>query len=155
MISPRGEPKVLEFNCRMGDPETQPILMRLKTDLHTVLDHALEGTLDRVEAQWDRRVALGAVLAAQGYPDNPRKGDEITGLPRNGDDFHVFHAGTALVDGKVLTHGGRVLCITALGDTVRTAQRRVYEIAEQIKFAGQQMRRDIGFRAIGAKKSTL
>jgi phosphoribosylamine--glycine ligase len=155
MISPRGEPKVLEFNCRMGDPETQPIMMRLRTDLHTLLDHALEGTLGRVEAQWDRRVALGAVLAAEGYPDAPRKGDEITGLPRNGEDFHVFHAGTAVVDGKVLTNGGRVLCVTALGDTVRTAQRRVYEIAEQIQFAGCQMRRDIGFRAIGAKKSTL
>ena len=155
MISPRGEPKVLEFNCRMGDPETQPIMMRLRTDLHTLLDHALEGTLGRVEAQWDRRVALGAVLAAEGYPDAPRKGGEITGLPRNGEDFHVFHAGTAMVDGKVLTNGGRVLCVTALGDTVRTAQRRVYEIAEQIQFAGCQMRRDIGFRAIGAKKSTL
>jgi phosphoribosylamine---glycine ligase len=155
MISPAGLPKVLEFNCRLGDPEAQPIMMRLKSDLHTLLDHALEGKLDRIEAQWDRRVALGAVLAAKGYPDQPRKGDEVSGLPKNGDDFHVFHAGTMLQNGKVITSGGRVLCVTALGDTVRGAQRRAYEIAEQIVFDGRQMRRDIGFRAIGAKKSTL
>ncbi len=155
MISPTGMVKTLEFNCRMGDPEAQPIMMRLKSDLHTLVDHAIEGTLDRAEAQWDRRVALGVVLAAAGYPDNPRKGDEITGLPRNGEDFHVFHAGTAVEHGKVMTSGGRVLCIAALGDTVRTAQRRAYEIAEQIRFEGKQMRRDIGYRAIGARKSTL
>ncbi|HUF19277.1 MAG TPA: phosphoribosylamine--glycine ligase [Burkholderiales bacterium] len=155
MISPAGELKVLEFNCRLGDPETQPILMRLKSDLHTLFDHAVAGTLDRVESQWDRRVALGVVMAAHGYPESPRRGDEISGLPKNGDDFHVFHAGTALKDGKVVTSGGRVLCVTALGDTVRTAQRRAYEIAEQIHFAGCQMRRDIGYRAISARRSTL
>ena len=155
MISPSGEPRALEFNCRMGDPETQPIMMRLRSDLHTLLDHALDGTLDLVEAHWDRRVALGVVLAAEGYPDNPRTGDEISGLPKNGEDFHVFHAGTALDGGKLVTSGGRVLCVTTLGDTVRTAQRRAYEIAEQIRFAGRQMRRDIGYRAISAKKSTL
>jgi phosphoribosylamine---glycine ligase len=155
MISPAGELKVLEFNCRLGDPETQPILMRLKSDLHTLFDHAVAGTLDRVESQWDRRVALGVVIAAHGYPESPRRGDEISGLPKNGDDFHVFHAGTALKDGKVVTSGGRVLCVTALGDTVRTAQRRAYEIAEQIHFEGCQMRRDIGYRAINAKRSTL
>ncbi|MGH8631202.1 MAG: phosphoribosylamine--glycine ligase, partial [Burkholderiales bacterium] len=155
MISATGAVKTLEFNCRMGDPETQPIMMRLKSDLHTLIDHAVDGALDRVEAQWDRRVALGVVLAAAGYPDDPRKDDEITGLPRNGEDYHVFHAGTALKEGKVVTNGGRVLCVTALGDTVRTAQRRVYQIAEQIQFDGRQMRRDIGYRAIGAKKSTL
>ncbi|HEX7953891.1 MAG TPA: phosphoribosylamine--glycine ligase [Burkholderiales bacterium] len=155
MIKPDGSTKTLEFNCRMGDPETQPIMMRLKSDLFTLIEHAVDGTLNTIDAQWDRRVALGAVMAAAGYPDDPRKGDEITGLPRNGDDFHVFHAGTALQDGKVLTSGGRVLCVTALGDTVRVAQRRAYEIAEGIHFAGSQMRRDIGFRAIGAKKSTL
>jgi phosphoribosylamine--glycine ligase len=155
MISPSGAVKTLEFNCRMGDPETQPIMMRLKSDLHTLIDHAVEGTLDRVEAQWDRRVALGVVLAAAGYPNDPRKGDEVTGLPRNGEDFHVFHAGTALKDGKTLTSGGRVLCVTALGDTVRSAQRRAYQIAEQIQYEGRQMRRDIGYRAIGARKSTL
>jgi phosphoribosylamine--glycine ligase len=155
MIRPNGDTKVLEFNCRMGDPETQPIMMRLKSDLFTLIEHAVNGTLKNIEVEWDRRVALGVVMAAAGYPDNPRKGDEITGLSRAGDDFHVFHAGTALAGGKVVVNGGRVLCVTALGDTVRVAQRRAYEIAEGIQFAGRQMRRDIGFRAIGAKKSTL
>ncbi len=155
MITPAGEVKVLEFNCRMGDPETQPILMRLKSDLHTLVEHAVAGTLDRVEAEWDRRVALGVVMAAHGYPEAPRKGDAISGLPRDGEDFHVFHAGTIQSDGRVLTSGGRVLCVTALGDTVRVAQRRAYEIADQIRFEGSQMRRDIGHRAIGAKKSLL
>ena len=155
MIRPNGDTKVLEFNCRMGDPETQPIMMRLKSDLFTLIEHAVNGTLKNIEVEWDRRVALGVVMAAAGYPDNPRKGDEITGLPRAGDDYHVFHAGTALAGGKVVVNGGRVLCVTALGDTVRVAQRRAYEIAEGIQFAGRQMRRDIGFRAIGARKSTL
>jgi len=155
MIRPDGDTKVLEFNCRMGDPETQPIMLRLKSDLFTLIEHAVNGTLKNIEVEWDRRVALGVVMAAAGYPDNPRKGDEITGLPRAGDDFHVFHAGTALAGGKVVVDGGRVLCVTALGDTVRVAQRRAYEIAEGIQFAGRQMRRDIGFRAIGTKKSTL
>jgi phosphoribosylamine--glycine ligase len=155
MIMPQGQLKVLEFNCRLGDPETQPILLRLKSDLFGLVEHAVNGQLDRVQAEWDRRVALGVVLAAPGYPDNPRKGDEITGIPRNEADYHVFHAGTALEDGKVVTNGGRVLCVTALGDTVRVAQRRAYEVAEQIQFAGKQMRRDIGHRAISAKKTLL
>ena len=155
MISPDGKLKVLEFNCRMGDPETQPILMRLKSDLYTLVEHAVNGQLDKVEAQWDRRVALGVVMAAGGYPEDPRKGDEITGIQRADDDVHVFHAGTRLQDGKVLTNGGRILCVTALGDTVRVAQRRAYEVADQIQFTGRQMRRDIGFRAIGTKKSLL
>ncbi len=155
MIKPDGTTKVLEFNCRMGDPETQPIMMRLKTDLFTLVEHAINGTLNNVEAEWDRRVALGVVMAAEGYPDKPRKGDEITGLAPGSDDVHVFHAGTELRDGKVLVNGGRVLCVTALGDTVRVAQRRAYEVAEGIRFAGSQMRRDIGFRAIGARKSLL
>lgn len=155
MITPDGKLKVLEFNCRMGDPETQPILMRLKSDLFELVEHAVNGTLDRVEAQWDRRVALGVVMAAQGYPDDPRKGDEITHIPKAEEDVHVFHAGTTTQDGRVLTNGGRVLCVTALGDTVRVAQRRAYEVAEQIQFSGSQMRRDIGFRAIGAKRSLL
>ena len=155
MIKPDGSTKVLEFNCRMGDPETQPIIMRLKTDLFTLVENAVNGTLKDIEAEWDRRVALGVVMAAEGYPDNPRKGDEITGLTRAGDDFHVFHAGTELKDGRVLVNGGRVLCVTALGDTVRVAQRRAYEVAEAIHYAGSQMRRDIGFRAIGARRSTL
>jgi phosphoribosylamine--glycine ligase len=155
MITPDQQLKVLEFNCRLGDPETQPIMMRLKTDLFALLEHAVNGQLDRVEAQWDRRVALGVVLAAAGYPDNPRKGDEITGLPRPEDDARVFHAGTALSDGRVVTSGGRVLCVTALGDTVRFAQRRAYEVAERIHFAGCQMRRDIGHHAIDARRSPL
>lgn len=155
MIAPGGTVKTLEFNCRLGDPETQPIMMRLKSDLFTLLEHAVNGTLGRIEAEWDRRVALGVVMAAGGYPDSPAKDDEITGLPKGGEDYHVFHAGTALRDNKVVTSGGRVLCVTALGETVRVAQKRAYEIAEGIQFAGRQMRRDIGYRAIGARKSTL
>jgi phosphoribosylamine--glycine ligase len=155
MVSEEGKLEVLEFNCRLGDPETQPILMRLKSDLFALAEHAVNGTLDQAKAEWDRRVALGVVLAAGGYPDNPRKGDEVTGIPKAEEDFHVFHAGTVLEDGKVVTNGGRVLCVTALGDTVRVAQRRAYEIAEQIQFAGRQMRRDIGHRAIGGKRSLL
>ena len=155
MITPQARLKVLEFNCRLGDPETQPILLRLKSDLHMLVEHAVNGQLGSVEVEWDRRVALGVVLAAHGYPDDPRKGDEITGIPRAEADFHVFHAGTALQDGRVVTTGGRVLCVTALGDTVRVAQRRAYEVAEQIQFAGKQMRRDIGHRAISAKKTLL
>jgi phosphoribosylamine---glycine ligase len=155
MITREGALKVLEFNCRMGDPETQPILMRLKSDLFGLAEQAVQGTLNRIEAQWDRRVALGVVLAAGGYPDNPHRGDEITGIPKAEEDLHVFHAGTALSDGKLVTSGGRVLCVTALGDTVRVAQRRAYEAAEQIRFAGRQLRHDIGHRAIGAKRSLL
>jgi len=155
MIAADGTPKVLEFNCRLGDPETQPIMLRLKSDLYQLFDHALKGELDKIEAEWDRRVALGVVMAAAGYPSAPRKGDQITGLPRACEDGHVFHAGTAKKDGKIVTSGGRVLCVTALGDTVRVAQRRAYEIAKQIHFDGQQMRTDIGYRAISARKSTL
>ena len=155
MIGSDGTPRVLEFNCRLGDPETQPIMLRLKSDLYSLLDHALKGSLDAVEAQWDRRVALGVVMAAAGYPASPRKGDQISGLPADHEDSHVFHAGTAENDGKIVTSGGRVLCVTALGDTVRVAQRRAYEIARQIHFDGSQMRSDIGFRAINARKSTL
>ena len=148
MIDAQGNPKVLEYNCRMGDPETQPIMTRLKSDFVTVVEHAVAGTLDKVEAEWDRRTALGVVLAAANYPDTPRKGDVITGLPPKGDDYMVFHAGTAMNGKEVVTAGGRVLCVTALGDTVKMAQRRAYEIAEQIRFDGMQMRRDIGYRAI-------
>ena len=155
MIAPDGSIKTLEFNCRMGDPETQPILMRLKTDLLSLFEHGVAGTLDRAQAEWDRRVALGVVMAAAGYPENPRKGDAITGLPRADDDAHVFHAGTTLQGDAVVTAGGRVLCVTALGDTVRVAQRRAYEVADQIRFDGCQMRRDIGHRAIEARRSPL
>ena len=152
MIDAQGNAKVLEFNCRMGDPETQPIMMRLKSDLSVLMEHAIAGTLNQVEVEWDRRTALGVVLAAANYPDTPRKGDIISGLPKQaGDDAHVFHAGTAIRDGQVVTSGGRVLCVTALGDMVKMAQKRAYEIADGIKFDGCQMRRDIGYRAIGRK----
>jgi phosphoribosylamine--glycine ligase len=148
MIDKDGHPKTLEFNTRMGDPETQPIMMRLKSDLYDVLMHATEGTLDQIELHWDRRFALGVVMAAHGYPLNPRKGDEIVGLPRPSEDAHVFHAGTADRDGRVVTSGGRVLCVTALGDTARAAQHRAYEVLKGIEFDGAQYRRDIGHRAI-------
>lgn len=151
MIDAQGGLKVLEFNCRMGDPETQPIMLRLKSDLATIVEHAVDGTLDQIEAEWDRRTALGVVLAAANYPDTPRKGDVIHGLPKQSDDAHVFHAGTILRDKTVLTNGGRVLCATALGDTVKMAQRNAYQLAEQIHFDGCQMRHDIGYRALARK----
>ncbi len=152
MIDGEGKPRVVEFNCRMGDPETQPIMMRLKTDLADLVEAAIGGRLDKVEAEWDRRFALGVVLAAAGYPDKPVKGDVITGLPANEtEDAHVFHAGTAERDGLVVTAGGRVLCVTALGDNVKTAQKRAYELADAIHFEGRQYRRDIGYRALGRK----
>ncbi|WP_027474423.1 phosphoribosylamine--glycine ligase [Curvibacter gracilis] len=148
MIDAQGRPKTLEFNCRMGDPETQPIMMRLKSDLSDVLAAAVDGKLDQVELQWDRRTALGVVMAAHGYPMNPRKGDVITGLPAEADDAVVFHAGTELKDGVVHVTGGRVLCVTALADSVKLAQQRVYEVAAGIHFDGAQYRRDIGHRAV-------
>jgi phosphoribosylamine--glycine ligase len=148
MIDAHGTPKTLEFNCRMGDPETQPIMMRLKSDLVDVFLSATDGTLDQVELQWDRRFALGVVIAAGGYPLNPKKGDAITGLPLDADDAMVFHAGTQLVDGQVVTSGGRVLCVTALGDSAKLAQQRAYDYLTGIQFDGMQFRRDIGWRAI-------
>ncbi|OAM51647.1 phosphoribosylamine--glycine ligase [Methylovorus sp. MM2] len=150
MISPNGDVKTLEFNCRMGDPETQPIMLRLKSDLVTLAEHAVDGALDKVEVDWDRRTALGIVMASANYPETPRTGDVITGLPKDLQDAHVFHAGTMLKDEQVLTSGGRVLCVTALGETVKYAQSRAYQIAEEIKFDGSQMRSDIGYRAIKA-----
>lgn len=151
MIDSQGDPKVLEFNCRMGDPEAQPILLRLKNDLLKIVEHAINGTLDQARADWDRRVALGVVLAAANYPDMPRKGDVITGLPKPAEDFKIFHSGTQLEGKNVVTSGGRVLCVTALGDNVKMARRRAYEIAEGIRFEGMQMRRDIGYRAFNIK----
>jgi phosphoribosylamine--glycine ligase len=148
MIDAKGNPRTLEFNCRMGDPETQPIMMRLKSDLADVLSAAVDGKLDQVELQWDRRTALGVVMAAHGYPENPRKGDAITGLPPDADDVMVFHAGTDLKDGAPHTSGGRVLCVTALADSVKQAQQRAYDVARGIYFDGAQYRRDIGHRAI-------
>lgn len=148
MISPDGDIKVLEFNCRMGDPETQPIMMRLKTDLVDLMEAALDYKLSEASTDWDRRVALGIVMAAAGYPDAPRKGDVINGLPAATAEGHVFHAGTTERDGKVVTNGGRVLCVTALGDTVKQAQRAAYALCDQIQFDGAQFRRDIGHRAV-------
>ena len=148
MIGKDGSVKTVEFNCRMGDPETQPIMMRLKSDLLVLLEHAVSGKLDQIEAEWDRRVALGVVLAAANYPDTPRKGDVISGLPDESEDVHVFHAGSELKDGKVVTSGGRVLCVTALGDNVKQAQKLAYDALLGIHFDGMQYRRDIGYRAI-------
>ena len=148
MIDAQGRPKTLEFNTRMGDPETQPILMRLKSDLVDVLMHATDGTLDQVELQWDRRFALGVVLAAAGYPAAPRKGDAITGLPVDTEDAVVFHAGTANDGSSLRVTGGRVLCVTALGDSAKLAQQRAYDALRGIHIDGVLYRRDIGHRAI-------
>jgi phosphoribosylamine--glycine ligase len=157
MVDAAGQPKVLEFNCRLGDPETQPIMMRLRSDLVDVVLHALDGTLDTVEADWDRRPALGVVLAAAGYPDAPRKGARISGLDRVTRDahpgVHVFHAGTAETFGNVLVSGGRVLCVTALGDSLRQAQRAAYNAVAEIDFEGMQYRTDIGYRALAPRSS--
>jgi phosphoribosylamine--glycine ligase len=148
MIDAQGQPRTVEFNARLGDPETQPILMRLKSDLFELLMHATDGTLDGVELQWDRRVALGVVMAAAGYPLAPRKGDAIAGLPAEAADAVVFHAGTVLDAGVPTTAGGRVLCVTVLGDSVKLAQQRAYDVLQGIRFDGAQFRRDIGHRAI-------
>ncbi len=148
MIDAHGQPRTVEFNCRLGDPETQPILMRLKSDLFDLLMHATDGTLDQVALQWDRRVALGVVMASAGYPLEPRKGDPITGLPAETADAVVFHAGTLLSNGTLATAGGRVLCVTVLGDSVKLAQQRAYDVLHGIHFDGAQYRGDIGHRAI-------
>ena len=148
MIDAQGKPKTLEFNCRMGDPETQPIMMRLKTDLVDVMLAATSGGLDKIELEWDRRPALGVVMAAHGYPLSPRKGDVISNLPKPGEDTMVFHAGTAREGSGTVTSGGRVLCVTALGSTLKAAQQRAYAVVQDITFAGAQMRKDIGYRAI-------
>jgi len=148
MINDQGTPNVLEYNCRFGDPETQPIMMRLKSDLAELCNAAIDGKLDTVQAVWDERAALGIVLAAGGYPDAYNKGDVISGLPDDTEDAHVFHAGTAMQDSEVVTSGGRVLCVTALGDTVSAAQQRAYEVASGIDWKDVYLRRDIGHRAV-------
>ena len=148
MIDAEGNPKTLEFNCRMGDPETQPIMARLKTDLVSVMEHAVAGTLDEIELDWDRRTALGVVMAASGYPDAPRKNDVITGIPEETEHSMTFHAGTALDNKTLTTQGGRVLCVVGLGDSVRVAQKHAYEALDNIQFDGMQFRRDIGWRAL-------
>ncbi len=152
MVGADGAPKVLEFNCRMGDPETQPIMLRLKSDLVMLLDAAVDGRLDQVEAEWDRRTALAVVLAAEGYPDAPKKGAVLGPLPAAADDLHVFHAGTTTQDERTVVSGGRVLAVAALGDSVRMAQKRAYEAVAAIRFDGMQYRRDIGWRALDRKK---
>ncbi len=126
-------------------------MMRLKSDLVTLVEHAIDGKLDKVEAEWDRRTALAVVLAAANYPESPKKGDVIEGLPKDAEDLHVFHAGTQLADGRLVTSGGRVLAVTALGDSVKMAQKRAYEAVAQIRFEGMQYRKDIGYRAINRK----
>jgi phosphoribosylamine--glycine ligase len=151
MIDQAGNPKTLEFNCRMGDPETQPIILRLKSDLLDLVERAVNGKLDEVEAEWDRRAALGVVIAAHGYPEEPRKGDRIEGLPKPAEDCRVFHAGTKLEGKAAVTNGGRVLCVTALGHSVRSAATRAYEAIQGIRFDGMQYRKDIGHRAIKRK----
>ncbi len=155
MISPAGEVSTLEFNCRMGDPETQPILMRLRTDLVELLEAAIEGRLDRIKPDWDPRPALGVVLAARHYPGEPQTGDPVRGLPSDGNvlgpDCMVFHAGTRRENGQTVTSGGRVLCVTALGETVGEAQRSAYDGVASLGFDGMQFRRDIGYRAMCAR----
>ena len=148
MIDAEGNPKTLEFNCRMGDPETQPIMVRLKTDLVKVMEHAVEGTLDQIELAWDRRTALGVVMAAANYPESPRKGDVIKGIPAETDDSVTFHAGSVLENDQLKTAGGRVLCVVGLGGTVRVAHKAAYEALDKIHFDGMQFRRDIGWRAM-------
>jgi len=156
MLDAHGAPRALEFNCRLGDPETQPILVRLRSDLVDLLEHGIAGTLDRVEAEWDRRAALGVVVAAEGYPEAPRTGAVIAGLEDVGSDTHpdvqVFHAGTREADGRIVVSGGRVLCVTALGDSVRQAQRAAYGALARIRFDGMQYRTDIGHRAIARRR---
>ena len=153
MIGRDGVPKVLEYNCRFGDPETQPVMLRLQSDLVALIEAALDGRLDKIEAKWDNRPALGVVMAAGGYPGAYKKGDAISGLPtQDAPDAKVFHAGTALQNGNVVTSGGRVLCVTALGATVGAAQKRAYEVARRISWAGAQYRTDIGYRAIAREK---
>ena len=156
MIGPDGAPSVIEYNVRFGDPETQPIMLRLKSDLVALCEAALDGRLDRVTAEWNPRAALGVVLAAGGYPRSYRKGDVIEGLPASpadtGPDAHIFHAGTALRDGQVVTSGGRVLCVTALGETVSAAQQAAYALVDSISWPDMTCRRDIGYRAIAREQ---
>ncbi|SDW46496.1 phosphoribosylamine--glycine ligase [Nitrosomonas oligotropha] len=163
MITAGDQAKVLEFNCRLGDPETQPIMLRLKSDLLPLIEHAVNGTLDQADIEWDRRTALGVVMAAQGYPENPRKNDAIYGLQdliteqENAGNFHIFHAGTSM-GGKngneIVTAGGRVLCVTVLGDSVKMAHQAAYKLVENIRFDGAQVRHDIGHQGINYQRGT-
>lgn len=149
MIDETGQPKVIEFNCRFGDPETQPIIMRLESDLVELCLAAVEGKLDEAQAKWDPRPALGVVMAAANYPDTPQTGDAISGLDKADSNIvKTFHAGTKLEGDQVVTSGGRVLCVTALGETVKAAQQNAYQAIENIHWDGCYYRRDIGYRAI-------
>jgi phosphoribosylamine--glycine ligase len=152
MINKAGHVKTLEFNCRMGDPETQPIMMRLKSDLVDVLMAATETQpitpLQDIELQWDRQSAVGVVMASHGYPATSRSGDVISGLPADSEDAMVFHAATKINGTHVVTSGGRVLCVCALGGTLKLAQQKAYEVLDHIQFDGMQFRRDIGYRAV-------
>jgi phosphoribosylamine--glycine ligase len=150
MIDQAGNVKTVEFNSRLGDPEAQVILPRLKSDLVPLIEAAIDGRLDQVAVEWDRATALGVVIAAAGYPNEPHKGDAITQLPDEREDCITFHAGTALEDDQLITSGGRVLCVTALGETVRAAQKRAYDAVDEVAFDGMQFRRDIGYRALGS-----
>jgi len=153
MIMPNGQPKVIEFNCRFGDPETQPIMLRLESDLVELCLKACEGKLDEVKSQWNPKASLGIVLAAEGYPGDYRKGDVISGLPQSAvENEKVFLAGVAEKEGKLVTNGGRVLCVTALGESVFEAQQKALKLAEQIQWAGRFYRRDIGYRAIAREQ---
>lgn len=152
MITADGTPKVIEYNCRFGDPETQPIMMRMKSDLVALCNAALDGKLDQCSTDWDERASMGVVLAAAGYPGDYPKGDVITGIPAETEDSKVFHAGTADKDGKVVTSGGRVLCAVGLGNTVSEAQQKAYEVAKQIHWDGVFYRNDIGYRAIAREQ---
>ncbi len=153
MIEPSGNPRVVEFNARLGDPETQPIMARLEGDFATVIEAAINGRLNEVDLAWDRRTALGVVLAAHGYPDDPRTGDPVFGIPAFTDDAMTFHAGTRINEnGHLLTNGGRVVCAVGLGDSVRMAQDRAYVLADEIKFRDMQFRKDIGYLAIARSK---
>src|SRR3989304_6879847 len=151
MSDKAGSPRVLEFNCRRGAPEPQPMLMRVKSDLFELIECAVETRLDAVEAVGDRRAALGVVLAGAGSPDVPRKGDPIEGLPAPAEDVRVFHAGTALVEGRPVTSGGRVLCVTALGDSIKMARARAHPVVAGTRFSGMQCRHDIGHRAMAMR----
>jgi phosphoribosylamine--glycine ligase len=154
MIHPDGTPNVLEFNCRLGDPETQPILSRMRSDLTVLCDAALDGRLAAAQVEWDPRAAVGIVLAAHGYPDVVRKGDVIHGLDAAAElPGKVFHAGTALQDGRVVTNGGRVLCAVGLGDGVGAAQQQAYALVDAIRWDGMQYRRDIGYRAVARERA--
>jgi len=153
MIDKDGTPKVLEYNCRFGDPETQPILLRLKSDFPRLCLAALDQRLDEISAEWDDRASLGVVMAAGGYPESYTKGHVVSGLPKTEQEgLKVFHAGTKMQDGQVVTSGGRVLCVTALGDSVRDAQKKAYDMVEKIQWDGVYYRTDIGYRAIAREK---